>query len=223
MDSPLTRIYNTYQFNLLDQYMVSHQWLESGCAYRGVEQSAIQPGRRTRMYIGQDIVERDGRTWLRFSEQQLFNFDRWVRSVKWVSREKGKEGQLKEIGFEPVCFESWWTSSHFLRVRLQKRTLAEFEAVFTQSYPEGQWRSQLLNGMHWRVQQVPFDLLRPRPLNGVGGPYQSWLVGVGDTGYAMSIEMGASKESLANPRAHAAIEEVLRHLVNSVKVERLPR
>ncbi len=113
-----------------------------------------------------------------------------------------------------------WVSPH-LRVRLQKRTLAEFEAVFTQSYPEGEWRSQSLNGLNWRVQNVPLAQLRSRPLNGVGGPYQSWLVGLGDTGYAMSIEMGASKESLEYPQAHAAIEGGLRQLVSSLKVQRL--
>lgn len=68
---------------------------------------------------------------------------------------------------------------------------------------------------------MPLAQLRPRPLNGLGGPYQAWLVALGDTGYAMSFEMGASKESLVDPSAHAAIERVLHRLVNSLKVERL--
>ena len=149
------------------------------------------------------------------------DFDPWVRSVKWISKEKGKEGQVREVGLTPVCSEDWWTSSHYLMLRLQRRTLAEFESVFTRRYPEGEWRSQSLNGLDWRVQQVPATKLRPRPLNGLGGPYQAWLVVLGDTGYVMSIEMGASKESLDYPQAHAAIEGVLMHLVNSLKIERL--
>lgn len=47
------------------------------------------------------------------------------------------------------------------------------------------------------------------------------LTELGDTGYVMSIEMGASKESLDYSKAHAAIEAVLNHLLGSVKIEKL--
>lgn len=151
----------------------------------------------------------------------LFDFDPWVRSVKWVSREKGKEGEELEVGFKPLCFESWWTSSHYLRLRIQKRSFAEFEGVFSERFPEGKWRSESLNGLSWRVQQVPSNLLRIRRPNGLGGPYQAWLTTLGDSGYVLSIEMGASKESLDHPKAHADIEAVFKHLVSSLKVERL--
>ena len=221
MDSPLTGIYNTYRFDLLDRYRISHQWLESGCAYRGVQQPSTHSGVRGRVFVGRDIVEKDAKTWLRSLEQRLFDFDPWVRSVKWISKEKGKEGEVLEVGFKPLCFESWWTSSHYLRLRIQKRSLAEFEGVFSERYPEGQWRSESLNGLKWRVQRVPLLQLRTRPLNGLGGPYQAWLTALGDSGYALSVEMGASKESLDHPQAHAEIEGVFRHLVNSLQVTRL--
>ena len=221
MDSPLTGIYNTYRFDLLDRYRVSHQWLESGCAYRGVRQPSTQQGMLSRTFVGRDIVEKDGKTWLRSLEQRLFDFDPWVRSVKWTSKEKGKEGEVLEVGFKPLCFESWWTSSHYLRLRIQKRSLAEFEGEFSERFPEGKWRSESLNGLSWRVQQVPSTQLRIRRPNGLGGPFQAWLTALGDSGYVMSIEMGASKESLDHPQAHADIEGVFKHLVSSLKVERL--
>mgnify|MGYP006193287951 CR=1 FL=1 len=220
MDSPITNVYNTYQFDLLDRYRIRHEWLQSGCAYRGVRQPSTQPGRLSRVFVGRDIVEKEGRTWLKFSDG-LFDFDPWVRSVKYVSREKGKEGEVLEVGFKPLCFESWWTSSHYLRLRIQKRSLAEFERVFSERYPEGKWHSESLNSLQWRVQQVPVAELRTRPLNGLGGPYQAWLTALGNSGYSISIEMGASQESLDHPRAHAEIEAVFKHLVGSLKVERL--
>lgn len=68
---------------------------------------------------------------------------------------------------------------------------------------------------------VPINLLQVRPPNGLGGPHQAWLTELGDTGYVMSIEMGASKESLDHPRAHADIEAVFKHLLSSLKVERM--
>ena len=220
MDSPLTGIYNTYRFDLLDRYRISHQWLESGCAYRGVRQPSTQQGTLSRSFVGHNMVEKGGKTWLKFPDGP-FDFDPWVRSVKWTSKERGKEGEVLEVGFKPLCFESWWTSSHYLRLRIQKRSLAEFEGVFSERFPEGKWRSESLNGLSWRVQQVPLSQLRIRRPNGLGGPYQAWLTALGDSGYSLSMEMGASKESLDHPQAHADIEGVFRHLVTSLKVELL--
>ena len=93
--------------------------------------------------------------------------------------------------------------------------------MFSERYPEGKWHSESLNSLQWRVQQVPVAELRTRPLNGLGGPYKAWLTALGNSGYSISIEMGASQESLDHPRAHAEIEAVFKHLVGSLKVERL--
>ncbi|WP_332748360.1 hypothetical protein [Hydrogenophaga sp.] len=214
--------YRVYQFNLLDRYRITHEWVNtSGCDYRASMKPGAKPSELTFFYIGRDVVELDGKTWHRSTGGKLSDFDHWVRSVKWTSKEKGKEGEVLEVGFKPLCFESWWTSSHYLRLRIQKRSLVEFERVFSERYPEGKWRGESLNGLKWRVQQVPFAQLRTRPLNGLGGPYQSWLTALGDSGYSLSIEMGASKESLEHPQAHADIEGVFKHLVSSLKVERL--
>lgn len=213
--------YRVYQFNLLDRYRITHKWVNtSGCQYRASMKPGSTPTELTFFYVGRDIVEKDGKTWLRFPDG-LFDFDPWVRSVKWTSKEKGREGEVLEVGFKPLCFESWWTSSHYLRLRIQKRSLAEFEGVFSERFPEGKWRSESLNGLSWRVQQAPSNQLRSRRPNGLGGPYQAWLTTLGDSGYVMSIEMGASTESLDHPKAHADIEGVFKHLVSSLKVERL--
>lgn len=221
MDSPLTGVYNSYRFDLLDRYRITHEWLQSGCRYRGVELPVEHGGRRGLRYVGRDIVEKDGKTWLRFSEGKLFDFDPWVRSVPYVSRAKGREGTLIEIGHKPVCFENWWATRHFVRLRLNKGSVADFEASFARDQPEGAWHNEHLNGLQWRVQQVPPERLRPREETGPGGPYQTWITALGDTGYALSIEMGADAESLNQPRAHAAIGAVFQHLLRSIKVERL--
>lgn len=222
MDPDIAELfYRVYQFSLLDRYRITHEWINtSGCQYRANMKPGSTPTELTFFYVGRDIVEKDSKTWLRYSDG-LFDFDPWVRSVKWTSKEKGKEGEVLEVGFKPLCFESWWTSSHYLRLRIQKRSLAEFEGVFSERFPEGKWRSESLNGLTWRVQQVPSNLLRIRRPNGLGGPYQAWLTTLGDSGYVLSIEMGASKESLDHPKAHADIEAVFKHLVSSLKVERL--
>ncbi len=55
------------------------------------------------------------------------------------------------------------------------------------------------------------------------GPYLVWLTALGDTGYSLAMEMGASKESLEYPKAHAEVERIFMHLVDSLKAERLGR
>ena len=220
-DSPLTGIYQTYQFHLLDRYVITHKWVNtSGCPYRAVEQPGDVPGKRSYFSLGKDIIEKNGQTWLRFSpEIGDFNFDDYVRSVKHISREKGKEGEEIEVGFRPICFESWWVSSHYLRVRLQKRSLKEMQTVFSERYPEGQWTSKTVNGRAWQIQETPKSRLRQR--TGVGGPFLSGLLPLGDTGYTMALEMGASIESLQYPQYHAAVENAFWYLMDSVKIEAL--
>lgn len=257
MDSPLTGIYKTYQYDLLDRYRITHQWLESGCAYSALEQPSTTPGQRSYFYAVGDIYE-DGNSTKQRGAHPAWNFDSYVRSVKqsypvWApttreesaasvkatlekARRESRTGKVEadppstrvplryeeqETGFEPICFESWWSSSHYLRLRLQKRTLKDMQMVFSDSYPEGQWTSKTVNGQGWLVQETSEDQMRSRPLNGLGGPYQSWLLPLGDTGYTMALEMGASKESLQYPQAHAAMSQVFRHLIESVKVEPL--
>ena len=223
MDSPLTGVYSKYSFRLMGTHQIAHEWVNTAaCSYRARELPDLSNGRRSNTYRVPDIYERDGKSWQASNAGlQPMDFDPWVRSVKWVSREKGKEGQILEVGLKPVCFESWWTSSHYLAINLRASTLQDYESSFAKSYGRALWSTRQLNGLTWRVAEVPLSNLGPRPLNGLGGPYQAWLVALGDTGYVMSIEMGASKESMDHPQAHAVIEGVLHHLLNSLKIQRL--
>lgn len=222
MDSPLTGVYNAYEFQLLDRYRISHDWFQSGCRYRGVEHPPRDARRAGSLYIGRDIVEKDGKTWLNFADHGLFDFDPWVRSVPHVSQDRSSKGVIIEVGLKPVCYETWWGSGHFLRLRLYAGSLAKFEASFSRTNPGGVWRSEAFNGLDWRVQQTPREHMITRQPTGVGGPYQSWLVAVGDTGYTLSLEMGANRESLDNVRMQAAVEAAFLHLLRSIRIERLP-
>lgn len=222
-DSALTGIYSKYSFRLMGRYLVSHEWVNTAaCSYRARELPNLPNGRRSNSYLVPEIYETYGKTWQASnSGLKPMDFDPWVRSVKWVSREKGKEGQTKEVGLKPVCFEYWWGSSHYLSASIRHSSLSDYEASFANSYRLAKWSTRQLNGLTWRVAEVPDNLLQVRPPNGLGGPYLAWLTALGDTGYVISIEMGASKESLDHPKAHADIEAVFKHLVSSLKVERL--
>jgi len=258
MDSPLTGIYNTYQFHLLDRYRVTHQWLESGCGYRGVEKKGVNAGVRSRFFVGRDIFEENGKTWLRFEGMTPFDFDRFVRSVKQQipfyapttkeeadasmkalmerterSRKSGRfesdspdlrkpiRYEEKEEGFQALCGESWWVTSHFMNVRLHKRDLASWRAMLTESNSKGRWSEHRVGSNVWLAQETAEQDIKPRPLNGVGGPFKTWLLPIGDTGYTIALHLGASQESLKYPDAHARFQTTFRYLIESVKIEPL--
>ena len=257
MDSPLTGIYKTYQFRLLDRYRVTHDWLESGCRYSALEQPSQTSGLRTLFYLAGDIYEKDGITKQR-GAHPAFDFNRFVRSVKHqrpiyeattkeeseasvaAALERIKRGRRKgiyespppdkrvpirheeiEVGFRPLCFESWWVPSHFLRGMLYKRDLASWRAILTEKNPRGRWSERRVAANLWLVQETAEQDFGPRPLNGVGGPFQTWLLPIGDTGYTLGLELGASQESLQHADAHARIQETFRHLIESVKIDPL--
>lgn len=260
MDSPLTGIYKTYQFNLLDKYRVTHQWLESGCSYRGVEQKGSTPGKRSYLYIGRDIFEKDGKTWLRFEGMTPFDFDRFVRSVKqqvpiyapptkeeleasnkalWEQIERSrKTGRMesatpdstgrkpiryeeKEFGYRALCGETWQATNHSLTVFLHKRDLVSWRAIWTERNPKGKWSERRVGANVWLAQETAEQDFKPKPPNGFGGHFQTWLLPIGDTGYTLALELSANQESLKYPDAHARFQAAFRHLIESVKIEPL--
>lgn len=218
MDSPMVEVFRTYQFKLMDRYRITHQFLFSGCEYRDIQK--LDAGTNGGLFhLSRDLIEQDGKTWLRASDGRLFDFDRWVRSIIVLSKEKGSEGQPREIGLNSVCDQSWWSSSHGLHVTLYKT--AEMERLAANWAAKDAWQTVNRNGLQWRVRKVPFDQLRTPPPYGLAGPYQTWITQLGDSGYSIAFHMGASTDSLKHPQAHAQLEKIYMHLIDSLKVERL--
>jgi hypothetical protein len=126
-----------------------------------------------------------------------------------------------ETGLRPVCFASWYVTSRFLRVGLQKRSLQEWKNLIDTSLPPGKWSVQPVAGNNWAVRELQENELLTRPRNGVGGPHQYWLLPIGDTGYTILLELGTSKESLQYPEAYEQLNAIFHHLIESVKIEPL--
>lgn len=227
LDVRLTGIYDIYKFKFLDKYYISHQWPRNsdGCSYMGL--STVNPADAMvngDVYAIKDIFEANDSTWQRsYSPKDVnqlhpYNFDRFVRAEYTV---KTKSGLKIEKGYNTLCYQSWWTTSHSIALFLRKQPLDDMKAGFTQWYPEGTWTTKTVNNLTWYVQEVPEDKFRTRPLNGVAGPFQLWALPLADTGYSMAIKLGASKESLQYPDAHARMQAMFRHLIESVKIEPL--
>ena len=81
---------------------------------------------------------------------------------------------------------------------------------------------QHINGNDWWLLANDEDALLPEPPGGTGGWFQSWLLPIGDTGYTMSIQLGANQKSLQYAKTHEQMKATVLHMVESVKIETLP-
>lgn len=221
LDSPLTGIYKTYQYRFLDKYRITQQWVNtSSCGFGGIERPDNRAGVRSLFYDTRDIYEEGGKTWLRSRTQggQPEDFDSYVRSVKYISKERGREGEVLEIGFKALCGETWQVTNHSFTLYLHKRDLAGWRAIWTEKGPKGKWSERRIGANIWQVQETAEQDFEPK-LVGFGGPFQTWLLPIGDTGYILALKLSANQESLKYPDAHARFQTTFRHLIESVKIE----
>ena len=230
LDSPVGTILDFYQFKFLNKYEVTYQWPANAhhCKIGSLATLNTNWGIKSEFFYVPDIFEKDGKTWQASSVAgKFYDFDKYVRSVKVMNplfgdvngvHQKIGEEEL-ENGFSSMCFDSWYLTSHALFVSLYKRDLKTWKALNTQYNPKGEWTEQQVGNNLWTVQEVPEQELAPARLNASGGWFQSWLLPIGDSGYTLAIELGASKESLQRPDAHARMKEMFHQMIEAVKIE----
>jgi hypothetical protein len=229
LDAPLTKYYDTYSFKFLDQYRTSHQWPVAGgaCEYRSLptlNRRGDITGYQGDRYMGEifavpDVYEQNGKTWQASNtERPPMDFDRFVRSVKYTSKERGREGEVMEIGFKALCGDTWQVTNHSLTLYLHKRDLVGWRAIWTEKGPKGKWSERRIGASVWHVQETAEQDFEPKEV-GFGGPFQTWLLPIGDTGYILALKLSANQESLKYPDAHTRFQATFRHLIESVKIE----
>ena len=230
LDSPVGNVLDFYQFKFLNKYEVTYQWPASAktCSIGILPMWNVKRGLQSEFWHVTDIYERDGHTWqLSSHPDKPFDFDIYVRSVKVMNpifgdvngvHQKIGEEEL-ENGLGSMCFDSWALTSHTLMVFLYKWDLKTWKSLNTQHNPKGKWTEQRVGNNLWTVQEVPEQELAPARLNATGGWYQNWLLPIGKTGYTFSLILGASKESLQKPDAHARMKEMFRQMIEGVKIE----
>ncbi|WP_147330399.1 MULTISPECIES: hypothetical protein [unclassified Duganella] len=233
LDMPLSSYYNTYSFKFMDKYRVTHEApVGGGCRYHGgpgIPKGASYEGVT---YNIRDIFEEDGKVWQRsVSDQSVFSIDEFFHSIKsmqpvyefvnGVNRKTDRKEEI-EVGLRALCFYSWEGTGHVLGIRLYKRDLATWRALLSAANPQGKWSMQQIGGNNWWLLANDEETLGAQKPGGIGGGFVSWLLPVGDTGYTLTIQLGANKKSLENPKAHEQMKATLRHMVESVKIEALP-
>lgn len=197
-DTPLASPLRTYFINnFVDQYRITHQWTYKSCNYSAdpiPTQGGLQ-GVNSPLWTVSDIIEQNGKTWHRREDGRLRDMSWYFRETYTTPSPVSVNGQITyspdvvrtQPGFRPLCFDYWMLSSHYIRLRIQKRSLEELQNHFSNIFPEGKWQTQTLNGHTWRVQELFSDQLRPPRPNGVGGPYITWITDIGASGYVMAL------------------------------------
>ncbi len=226
LDKPLTGYFDTYSVRFLDRYRLMHDWpVVSNCKYSKLPTIGNNQERyKGEIYSADDVYEAGDRTWQRDAHPSS-NFDRFVRSQKKQQPifKSGAANVVKryeenEEGLQPLCFEAWVETSHTLIFRLHKRDPAIWKVRWSEFNPTGKWsQRQVGSNVWWVLENAQHDLQK----TGIGGWFLSYLTPIGDTGYSISIQLGATQDSLRHPEAHARFLAMFQHLIESVRIDPL--
>lgn len=219
LDHQLTDVYDTYTFKFLDKYQVTHQFLRnsSGCRYAQRPTLGVNSGAMGEVYAVTDIFEKDSHTWQLSSKPgKPFNFDRYTRAEWTVSGYQGKPVTNK--GFAPICGQVWAKTNHSLSVSLVKLPLdAALKRYTVADVPISK---QLIGKNIWTMQTSE---LEPPEANSYGADYLAALLPIEDTGYTFVFKLKANEDSLNYPQVHAQMQQIFKHLIESVRIESLSK
>jgi hypothetical protein len=257
LDLPLTGVNDTYQYNFMNTYRITHQWPRiSNCSYIKNPVPGVEGGSTGKFYSVFDIYELDGHTWQAgsmsfekfkrshyvhpiyptpvptFDDYTYYlSFDRYVRSVKTINpvvydkitgRRIEGASEVIEVGLQVLCHQSWYKSQHSIAMYLRKWSVDQYINWQQTNAPRlGQVSRQRRGTLDWTVLEFQ---LEPQPNNGgSSGPYQYWMLPVGETGYTFMLRLGANQESLKHPETHARMQTAFLRLIDSMKIEPIAR
>lgn len=155
------------------------------------------------------------------------SFDRYVRSVKRINpvvydKKTGKriEGASEEIegGLQVLCQQSWYATQHGLSMFLRKWSVDQYIAWLQANAPQpGKVSHQRRGAQNWTVLEFQ---LEPQSKDGASsGPYQFWMLPIGETGYTFLLRLGANQESLKHTETHMRMQNAFFHLIDSVQID----
>lgn len=239
LDVGIAPVYDIYSFKFLNKYRVRHDYISTDKCHYATDNAKTEKFRRPSPYYGDDyhyealpIYELDGHTLQSYPlDNKPKNLDRYVRSAKamnpkykvdvdrWDTRtidaKKPPIGYEEiETGLKPMCGQVWAGTSHSLSVSLVKFPLDAAIKRYTE--PNIPLEKQTVGNTIWVTQTSE---IKPREINTYAGAYLAWLLPVGSTDYTFVFKLGANQDSLKHPEAHARMQAIFRHLIESVKIE----
>ena len=232
LDAGLPRVYDTYQFNFLRTYRVTHQWPRDSdhcIAYSKLPTLGVKDGNSGEFYNVLEIYEDGGKTWQGgLGKQPPADFDYAVRSIKRMYPEYAVETDRagnryktdkvvrmkeKEIGRNPVCNNVWAGLDQVFMLELFKQPLEEKLKEF-EARP-GVISKEKIGQNEWWSRRTPYNPVS----KALGSEY--WVTKVGSSDYILIIIWAYGECSENRPEINAKFQAALRHLLESVHIELL--
>lgn len=224
LDVPIAKIYERFQYKFLDHYKITHDFVMSGsCHYYGppVGIKDIIPGNNYAISPVLDIFEKGNHTYTKayqnndVAKLNPTNIDRYTRP-EWQNGTDSNGKPMIAKGFQPMCFQSWDGTSHTLSVKLYKQDITTWQQKLTIANPNGKFSEELIGSNKWLVQT---NQIAERHINSTGGAFLHYTTVIADTGYTLTIQLGANQDSIQHPAAHVQMQAIFKHLIESVKIE----
>lgn len=217
LDVPINEIYTKYQYNFLDQYKITHDFIMTGgCSYRSTKTVGIHdlvPGTNYAISNAPDIFEKDEHTFVRVYPFKDHAYKNPINIDKYTRPEWTADGRTWK-GFEPICAQAWQLSNHSLSISLVK--LPVDAAIKRYSVANLALQKKTIGTNTWLTQTAE---LEPRVINTFGGEFMVAILPIENTGYVFVFKLKANQDSLQHPQAHTQIQAIFRHLLESVKIE----
>ena len=223
LDIGVAPLYDTYNFNFLNKYRIAHAYISTDkCHYANDNEKSLKT-KRPLPYYGYDFIyetlpiyEIDNHTLQAYTnDPHPKKLDRYTLP-EYIQGTDSKGNPMIAKGFNPICFESWGGTSHTLVVKLYKQDVATWRQKLTKANPDGKFKEETIGGNTWLVQTNP---IAERRINSTGGAFLHYTTAIADTGYTLTMQLGANQDSLQHPQAHAQMQAIFKHLIESVKIE----
>ena len=232
LDAGLPRVYDTYQFNFLRTYRVTHQWPRDSdhcIAYSKLPTLGVKDGNSGEFYNVLEIYEDGGKTWQGgLDKQPPADFDYAVRSIKRMSPEYAVETDRagnryktdkvigmkeKEVGRGSICNNVWSGLDQSFSLRIYKESL-EDRVRYIEKRP-GVTVREKIGQNEWWSRRASYDS-REKTSGG-----ESWVTRIGTSDYVFIIQWFYGERSENRPEINAKFQAALRHLLESVRIEPL--
>ncbi len=230
---PITGQLQSFYFRFLDKHYIAHGWPStSACKYGLI--SADDPDRNAAGWMGRAFVfpfyEKDGVIWQeRSAPYPTYNANHLFRSsIQRIpvfedpdgasARKRVVRYEDRDDGFRALCYETWVPLRMGMVVRLHERTVTEWVDKLRAENPglPLSTSSETIGPNVWTLVSFP---LRPAKTGVYGGPYQYYILPIGDSRYTLLFRLAATEESLQDPMGFAALGAVFRSMLESVRVE----
>lgn len=218
--------YVNHQFNLPERFRITHDWVRgfTPCSYHIIDlpkekQNGYWYGSYSRLgdffeYRGKTLQERRDEGY----PHKTYNISS-LDQDEYVKPHQGVDGKGNPKTYDPrsVCNQYLLGTSHSLSIWLIKETEAQWKKGLDRDFPDSKLMQEKIGENIWYGKRSELAPHLPNKIRA----YERRVLPIADTGYVFEFEFGADQDSLKISGKHEQMKKIYRHLLESVKIERL--